>query len=104
MPGAGQDVTQVTVTFSPAIHSIEAVKRAAYELMARAHIAIDGTSEAIVCTLVPTAKGIDIDVLAHEFQREVLDQGLRLVLEQRTEPMRAAILGLAFSRTGLQDG
>jgi hypothetical protein len=34
---------------------------------------------------------------------EVLDQELRLSTEAKTEDLRNAILGLAFSRTGLQE-
>jgi len=45
-----------------------------------------------------------LDGLERDFRRELLDQDLRINLEARTEPIRTAILGLAFSRTGLQDG
>jgi DNA-binding FrmR family transcriptional regulator len=37
-----------------------------------------------------------------ELQAEVLDQDLRATISRETEPMRNAILALAFSRTGLQ--
>jgi len=39
-----------------------------------------------------------------DLRREVVDHDLRISIEQRTSPYRDAILGLAFSKTGLQDG
>lgn len=84
--------------------ALEAVKRAAYMLMARVTVTYEITPDIIRCTLSPAAPSIDLALAERDFRREVLDQDLRLSIEARTEPMRTAILGLAFSRTGLQDG
>lgn len=84
--------------------SIEAVKRAAYALMAQVDIAFHAEGDRIICALKPVSADPDVSVLERDFRREVLDQELRMSIEQSTHNYRDAILGLAFSRTGLQDG
>ncbi|MEG8222650.1 hypothetical protein OSJ57_18820 [Sphingomonas sp. HH69] len=84
--------------------SMEGVKRAAYMLMANLDIVIETTPEGVRCTLNPAKAGSDMATAERDFRREVLDQDLRILVEQRTESYRDAILGLAFSKTGLQDG
>lgn len=84
--------------------SIEGVKRAAYMLMATVDVIIETTPDLINCTLKPATADIDMAIAERDFRREALDQDLRISIEQRTESYRDAILGLAFSRTGLQDG
>lgn len=84
--------------------SMEGVKRAAYMLMARLDVIIENTPDGVRCTLTPAKADIDMATAERDFRREVLDQDLRISIEQRTESYRDAILGLAFSKTGLQDG
>ncbi len=86
-----------TVAFAVGVHSLEAVKRAAYAFMARATISIEPSESELCCTLDPET-GEDIDRLLRDFRREVLDQDLRIEIEAKTEPLRNMILGLAFSR------
>lgn len=93
-----------TVHLSRAVFSIEAVKRASYFLMARYDVSMALSEEAIVCTLRPANQTIPMDIAERDFRREVVDQDLRILIEGRTEAYRDTILGLAFSRTGLQDG
>ena len=97
-------VAVVTVELPLAAFSIEAVKRASYALMARLDVTVDVTATAIICGLRPTALTVDMAIGERDFRREVLDQDLRMMIEQRTAPYRDAILGLAFSKTGLQGG
>lgn len=85
-----------------AMFGLEASKRAAYVLMARAMFAFEVSNAEIRCTLTPTATDSSRDQLELDFRREVIDQELRIEIEGRTEPMRNAILGLTFSQTGLQ--
>lgn len=85
-----------TVAFAAGLYSLEAIKRAAYALMARATISIDPSDAEVRCTIEP-ASGEDVAQLVRDFQREVLDQDLRLDIEAKTEPLRNMILGLAFS-------
>lgn len=91
----------VAVELPASVYGAEALKRAAYVLMGRATVTIAETASGWCCTL-DAAPDEDLDHLERDFRREVLDQDLRLSIEAKTEPMRTAILGLAFSRTGLQ--
>ena len=91
-----------TIEFSTSAFSIDAVKRAAYALMDRAAVSIDVHDRAIRCLVVP-AKGSNLDDVLDALRREVLDQDLRIVMEEQTSGVRSVVLGLAFSRTGLQD-
>jgi His-Xaa-Ser system protein HxsD len=94
----------IVVDFPAGGFSVEAVKRAAYMLMARLDIMVEMSGDIIRCALQPAKAGTDMSTAERDFRREVLDQDLRMSIELRTEPYRNAILGLAFSKTGLQDG
>lgn len=85
-----------TVAFAVGVYSLEAIKRAAYALMARAAISIEPSEAELRCTIAP-ASGEDVEQLVRDFQREVLDQDLRIEVEAKTDPLRNMILGLAFS-------
>jgi His-Xaa-Ser system protein HxsD len=93
-----------TVLLSRAAFSIEAVKRASYSLMAQYDVSVELSDDDIVCTLTPANKASSMESAERDFRREVVDHDLRISIEQRTEAYRDTILGLAFSRTGLQDG
>lgn len=92
------------VGFPRADFSMEAVKRASYAVMATYDVSIDATSDVISCTIAPAHSKVDMTTAERDFRREVVDYDLRISIEQRTTPYRDAILGLAFSKTGLQDG
>ncbi|MDZ4367606.1 MAG: His-Xaa-Ser system protein HxsD [Afipia sp.] len=91
------------IEFPKTAFSAEAVKRAAYVFMDRADISVQATETQWQCMMNWRA-GLSLTdaQLTEAFRREVLDQDLRLVIERKTEATRTAILGLAFSRTGLQ--
>jgi His-Xaa-Ser system protein HxsD len=95
---------KVVVDFPCSTFSVEAVKRAAYSLMARYDVAVDMTADAVRCVVGPANPKTDMSNAARDLRREVVDHDLRISIEQRTQPYRDAILGLAFSKTGLQDG
>ena len=92
------------VAFPVAVFSVEAVKRAAYALMASVDVLLESTADEIRCTLRPAKTAVDFSTAERDFRREVLDQDLRISIERQTGHYRDAILGLAFSRTGLQNG
>ena len=71
--------------------------------MATIDVQIMATEPEIVCELCVLGKGsaTDADLV---FRREVTDQQLRMVIEERTSGYRDLVLGLAFSKTGLQGG
>jgi His-Xaa-Ser system protein HxsD len=98
------DVGVAVVRLPRAVYSIEAVKRASYSLMARYDVSVSLCEDEIVCKLMSAQAGGAVDHAERDFRREVVDQDLRISIELRTEAYRDAILGLAFSKTGLQDG
>ena len=85
-------------------YSIEAVHRAAYALMATIDVRILATEPEILCELQVLNKGMNAADADLKFRREVTDHQLRLAIEERTSGYRDLILGLAFSKTGLQGG
>lgn len=95
-------ISPIRVVLPLSAYSVEAVKRAGYVLMQRATLDIQLSNDEIVCLLSLTGPEVDVAVLERDFRREVLDQDLRISIEGQTAPYRNAILGLAFSQTGLQ--
>lgn len=96
-------MAKLIIEFPTAAFAADAITRAAYVMMRVADIAIDQAGDIWRCSLTPIGdKPLSDGEAESIFRREVLDQSLRLKLEAQTEPLRTAILGLAFSRTGLQ--
>lgn len=95
--------TTIVVELPSSVFNIEAAKRAAYVMMRRVTVIFEDSSSGVRCVLngiaVPSETA---DLLERDFRRELIDQDLRMSIEAKTQPMRDAILGLAFSRTGLQ--
>lgn len=85
-----------------AMYNLDALKRAAYAMMHRISVKFDITNEQVRCTIVPVSDVEDAAILERDFLREVNDHDLRISIEAQTEQTRTAILGLTFSRTGLQ--
>jgi His-Xaa-Ser system protein HxsD len=92
----------VLIEFPATGFSFEAAKRAAYDLMARVDVSFSVTDQSLSCELSPVKADVDMASAERDFRRSVLDHELRLSIERQTEPLRTAILGLAFSNTGLQ--
>jgi His-Xaa-Ser system protein HxsD len=91
-------------TFPLGVYDLEALKRAAYRLSARAAVEIVVSETEVSCVLHPlrpldTGTG---EQLLNEFRVEVLDQDLRGSIARETETIRTAVLAYAFSRSGLQ--
>ena len=92
------------LTFDPRIYSTAVVKKAAYRFGSRCHIQIEiGNDGEIVVTLKPTSLRENLELLAGEFENEVLDQDLREIVAKETEGLRNLILAQAFSQTSLLD-
>lgn len=96
----------VLLTFDEQIYSIETLQKAAYRgsVFFTADMSINDGK--IHCTISPTL-GIDdqdFTQAVEEFKKDVVDYQLRSKLKAESEPIRNLILGLAFSRTGLQGG
>lgn len=96
----------VVLVFDEMVFTIEAVQKAAYRyihLFAAEIILNDGN---IRCTLTPS-QPLSPEGLEHytsEFNKEVLDQHLRIKIKSETEAVRNLILGVAFSNSGLLSG
>jgi len=94
----------VRVTFDVRVYPLAVIKKAAYRFLKTFVAEIAQEGDTWVCTLKFTAS-VDtaaIDQATRDLQAEVLDQDLRASISRETEPVRNAILALAFSRTGLQ--
>jgi His-Xaa-Ser system protein HxsD len=90
--------------FDIQVYSIEAAQKAAYRLLNYFTIDIQPKADQIICTLSSnqgiTKEGFDFAI--QEFKKNILDEELRLKIRKETEPIRNLVLGVAFSRTGLQ--
>ena len=95
-----------TVIFSSEVYSLETIKKAAYRLSAVVAVDIVPQDGNIVCMLHVDPKLSDEDTqrIVAAFKTEVLDQDLRAIVGAETAPIRNAILGYAFSKTGLLGG
>lgn len=93
------------IRFDGRVYALTTVKKAAYRFLKIFTTDIAQEGDDWVCTL-NFSKDVDraeAERAVLELQAEVLDQDLRALIGRETEPMRNAILALAFSRTGLQD-
>jgi His-Xaa-Ser system protein HxsD len=93
----------VILDFDRAAYSVEAAQAAAYRFIDRLTIVTALTNTQIRCEVsaIPNRQ-VDFEACVDDFKRELLDQQLRRRIGQETEAVRNLILGLAFSRTGLQ--
>ena len=84
--------------------SIESAQKAAYRSIAHFTIDIQVSDTHLNCKLTSnTSVGEEaFDFAVQEFRKNILDEELRLKLKKETEPVRNLILGIAFSKTGLQ--
>ena len=86
------------VQFDTDVISIEAIKKAAYRLSNVMSVDIRLDGQIIICTLTPSdLQDHSSEELAHAFRTTVLDQDLRESIAEKTEPLRNAIMALAFA-------
>jgi His-Xaa-Ser system protein HxsD len=95
---------QHRVTFDARVYALLAIKKAAYRFLKafETEIAQDGDSWACTLRFAQPVDAEGIERAERDLRAEVLDQDLRASITRETEPVRNAILALAFSRTGLQ--
>jgi His-Xaa-Ser system protein HxsD len=92
------------VAFDARVYPLAVIKKAAYRFLKTFVTEISQEGDTWVCTLnfaAPTDVAV-IERASRDLQAEVLDQDLRASISRETDPVRNAILALAFSRTGLQ--
>lgn len=95
---------EVLLTYDEQSYAAEALQKAAYRALNAFTVDVSVSAGNYQCRLVPNA-GVSDEVFQQaleEFRKDVLDYQLRLKLKAETEPVRNLILGVAFSRTGLQ--
>jgi His-Xaa-Ser system protein HxsD len=95
--------THELVTFSTAVFSTTAVKKAAYKFIKTFSADITEQDSLINCALRFSAvqKADETARIISDFRKEVLDQDLRESLKKETEQVRNLILALAFSKTAV---
>jgi His-Xaa-Ser system protein HxsD len=95
---------ETRVTFDARVYPLVVVKKAAYRFLRTFVAEIVQEGDTWVCTLkfVAPPDAATVERMSRELQAEVLDQDLRASISRETEPVRNAILALAFSRSGLQ--
>jgi His-Xaa-Ser system protein HxsD len=92
------------VNFDARVYALSAVKKAAYRFLKSFSTDITQDGDTWVCKLTfqTTADAETLERVEQELRAEVLDHDLRASIARETEPVRNAILAMAFSRTGLQ--
>lgn len=96
----------VRLDFDERYYSVEALQKAAYRGLNSFTVELTVRDGGHVCTLLPNSGISDEDFARaiEEFRKDALDYQLRAKLSADTEPVRNLILGIAFSRAGLQGG
>jgi His-Xaa-Ser system protein HxsD len=95
-------MTTRQLSFEAALHSGDAIQRAAYRLSDRLSCDLTSDGPCFRCTLhIPSDSTDDVDATLAEFRNEVLDQTLRERIRNETRDVRNLILALAFAKTGL---
>jgi His-Xaa-Ser system protein HxsD len=89
------------IRFDRQVYSTDAVQKAAYRFVDRMAVNLQVTDTHVICVAVVDSGVAAPDDVIHDFQKEVLDQNLRLKIAAETESIRHLILAHAFSRTGL---
>lgn len=100
----GELVRSLTTVFTADVFALDVIKKAAYPFTDRASFEFRTSAGKIEVDLnfEPATTSQAAAGLLADFKNEVLDQDLRRSIAEETAPMRNAILGYAFSRTGLQ--
>ncbi|WP_172981018.1 His-Xaa-Ser system protein HxsD [Thiomonas sp. Bio17B3] len=94
----------LTLSFDAKLYEAESIQKAAYRFIDRLAAQIALVNSQIICELrsdKPLSQD-QADRLRQDFNKEVLDQQLRLRIKRETEQERNLILSLAFSRTEFQ--
>ncbi|MDR6411488.1 His-Xaa-Ser system protein HxsD [Paraburkholderia terricola] len=89
------------ILFDRQVYAAEAIQKAAYRFVDRMAVNLHVTDTHVRCALFVNPEVGTPDDVIRDFQKEVLDQHLRLKIASETESIRHLILAHAFSRTGL---
>ena len=93
-----------TLEFDAKVYRLSAIKKAAYKFGDRFHVDIRINSDNVIfCEVHPKAGVTITGELLGEFRNEVLDQDLREMVAEETNPIRRLLLAQVFSATSLID-
>ena len=94
---------KIILELDPAAYAVEAVQKAAYQLIDRLVVVVSTQNDSISCEIESiSGQEQDLDASVQDFKRELIDQQLRLKIKAETEDVRNLILAYTFSRSGLQ--
>lgn len=100
------ELADTVLVFSSRAFTVDTIKKAAYRFSGAFCIDIVHRSDEIECVVRFHSGSMDdenVQRILRAFRTEVLDQDLRAIVARETEATRNAILGLALSKTGLQN-
>lgn len=88
----------VTVSVNPKLYPLEVVYSAAYALLEKAYVHLDGDpAREIIVKLRPSIEGsIDLLHLAREFNNELINYTVYAIQSERNRAMREAVVQRAF--------
>lgn len=96
-------MSERSLSFDNAAHSLDAVQRAAYRFSDRISCDIHESPGAIEVAIHLSEGAGEPEAVLADFRNEVLDQVLRERIRSETADVRNLALALAFSKTGLID-
>ena len=97
------DSAHVALELDAEIYSVDAVLRAAYKFSDRAMWLLDRNAGRLVVFVVGKRRDAEVEPVLTDFVNELLDQQLRVRLEQQFGTVRDLIVAEAFSEGNLLD-
>ena len=91
----------IVLELSKSVYSLLSVKSVAHRLSAEATCIIDDSDKFWILGLRPNLGLTNLDDLACRATRELLDQELRQILDEKTQAFRSVIIAQAFSGVNL---
>jgi len=100
---SADDPEPTVLTWQKATTALEAIERAVYSMTDLITGTIVERNSVWELAAYPRAQELDRTHLGHQLRQEVIDQGLRLKIAERTDPIRNLVFALAFSQSGLAE-
>lgn len=94
----------VALEFELGLYEAEDIQKASYRMLRYATVDIKSSGGRLTCVVTANhdLPDADLESVIEEFKKELLDQRLRSKIFKETAAVRNLILGVAFSKTGLQ--
>ena len=106
MKGVSRTNEGYCLSINTTIYALPAIKKAAYKFADRTAVTIEPAADCTVLInfhFVGAHKNNNPEQVISDFCNELLDQDLREIVKQETEPLRNFILAHAFSKTTLSE-